>query len=162
MREGRCKRGLALSFLYMLLHQAVVRGRKHQRRSYKPTNLATQLLKPQRKGPPRCPSPDQRSHFSQVVAIQGKHHIPHPAPIGPKQLLQTSRKQTIAFHNPFLSRFQLHPHREGPWALCRPGPTTVRLCAAHAGRFLHSNLERRNSVYCQTFVKGFPFRWPCP
>lgn len=40
-------------------------------------------------------------------------HTTSQPPTGPKQLLATSKKHTIAFYNPFLSQFQLHPHREG-------------------------------------------------
>lgn len=57
----------------------------------------------------------------------------HPSPHEPKQLLDTSRKQTTAFHIPFFWLLQSHPHREsqmqrrghyqvreGLTALCQP------------------------------------------
>lgn len=102
-----------------------------------------------------------------------------PAPTSPKQLVETGRKQTIAFHNPFFSQFQLHPHREGQalkgWGggdfikserASQPSASPQRdnstaLCNTCLG-VLHSNLEWGNSVYCQTSGKELPFRWPGP
>lgn len=60
-----------------------------------------------------CLLPDSQMSVSQMAAIQMNPHHSTPAPTSPKQLLETSAKHTIAFHNPFLSQLLSHPHREG-------------------------------------------------